>query len=405
MSVTTTVLDAALEYARSGWAVFPAPPGKKKSYKAAKFSSGQNWGKTKSAEEIKRDFARWPDANVGIPTGVENNIFVVEADTPEGHEVDGIAALKELEAEHGKLPDTLMAISPTGSLHHFFNHPGGGVKIKNSASEIAPGIDVRGEGGMVIAPPSVKPGVGAYRWLNNLPIADAPSWLVALVTANDDGERQPGAEPEADPARVAAALAVMPNADIGWDEWNRIGMAVWRATGGRGFAEFDAWSQKSAKYDANNTAEKWAKFFESPPNQIGAGTLFWLASAAAEAGLEAAANDPEIHAKIIAELGEQPNAEQPKANGKRRLLLSSAEFVNGFVPPDYLVDGMLLRKNVYALTGRTGDGKTAVALRIAAHVACGLPLAERTVEKGACCTSPARTPTTFARAGSRCARI
>jgi predicted transcriptional regulator len=85
---------------------------------------------------------------------------------------------------------------------------------------------------------------------------------------------------------------------------------------------------------------------------------------------------------------EERDAEQPhetsanRAEGRRQLLLSSAEFVKGFVPPDYLIDGMLQRKNVYALTGRTGDGKTAVALRIAAHVARGLPIAERSVEQG-----------------------
>ena len=53
--------------------------------------------------------------------------------------------------------------------------------IKNSASKLGPGVDVRGDGGMVIAPPSVKPGKGTYRWLHNKPIADAPSWLVQLI--------------------------------------------------------------------------------------------------------------------------------------------------------------------------------------------------------------------------------
>jgi hypothetical protein len=66
----------------------------------------------------------------------------------------------------------------------------------------------------------------------------------------------------------------------------------------------------------------------------------------------------------------------------QKLLLSSKEFVEGFVPPDYLVDGLLQRKYVYSLTGPTGSGKTAVALRIAAHVALGLSLGGLAVEKG-----------------------
>jgi hypothetical protein len=75
-----------------------------------------------------------------------------------------------LEAKHGSLPATLEAESPSGSIHRYYKHPG--FKIKNSGSGIAPGVDVRGDGGQVVAPPSVKPGKGAYKWRNDLPIAD-----------------------------------------------------------------------------------------------------------------------------------------------------------------------------------------------------------------------------------------
>jgi len=64
------------------------------------------------------------------------------------------------------------------------------------------------------------------------------------------------------------------------------------------------------------------------------------------------------------------------------LILSSAEFVAGFVPPDYLIDDLLQRRYVYAMTAPTGTGKTCIALRMAAHVALGLKLAGMEVEKG-----------------------
>jgi len=67
---------------------------------------------------------------------------------------------------------------------------------------------------------------------------------------------------------------------------------------------------------------------------------------------------------------------------KANLLQSSAEFVAGFVPPDYLVDGLLQRRYVYSMTAPTGFGKTAIALRIAAHVALGIELAGMEVEQG-----------------------
>ena len=106
---------------------------------------------------------------------------MVETDTVEGHGIDGAASLAQLETKHGALPETLQAISPSGSVHRYFKHPGAGAKIKNSASELGAGIDVKGDGGMVIAPPTVRPGVGVYRWLNSNPIAEPPAWLIELT--------------------------------------------------------------------------------------------------------------------------------------------------------------------------------------------------------------------------------
>ena len=177
----SAVLAAALHYAAQGWAVFPVRPDSKQSYKCAAHSDGRKWGMTRDADEIRQDFTRWPNARIGIPTGAANGIVVVETDTPEGHGVDGAIALAGLEAEHGTLPETLQAISPSGSIHRYFRHPSAGIKIKNSASEIGPGIDVRGDGGMVVAPPSINPDGRRYRWLNRSPIAPMPAWLVELT--------------------------------------------------------------------------------------------------------------------------------------------------------------------------------------------------------------------------------
>jgi putative DNA primase/helicase len=66
-------------------------------------------------------------------------------------------------------------------VHRYFKHPGAGIKIISSASELGAGIDVRGDGGMVIAPPTMRPGVGVYRWINRNPIAVMPNWLVDLT--------------------------------------------------------------------------------------------------------------------------------------------------------------------------------------------------------------------------------
>jgi hypothetical protein len=195
------IVEHAAHYAaNNGWHVFPVPPGTKKSHKSALHSDGRPWGATIDAAEIRRDFQQWPDANVGIVTGAMSGIFVIETDTADGHGegTDGAAALARLEAEHGPLPPTLEAESPSGSIHRYYNHPA--FKIKNSASLIGPGIDIRGDGGMVVAPPSIKPGKGAYSWRNQLPIADAPQWLLDRIVA---GKEKP--QPELSISKQAVA--------------------------------------------------------------------------------------------------------------------------------------------------------------------------------------------------------
>jgi putative DNA primase/helicase len=373
-------LPAALAYAGIGWFIFPVPIGTKQSHKSAKYSGDRKWGMTRDADEIRQNWRQWPDANIGVPTGQVNGIFVVEADTVEGHGVDGIAALKELEARHGKLPDTLMAASPSGSIHYYFRHPGG--YIKNSASKLAPGVDTKADGGMVVAPPSVKPGVGTYRWLNQAEIADAPDWLLKLVTddaaaerRDRDVERQQGDDPEADHDLIAAALAVIPNADIGWEDWNSVGMAAWSATGGSdvGFKAFDLWSQKAKKYNKNNTTEKWNTYFTCPPTSIGAGTIFWLADAADRMwryGSDADDNDPEPDHADDTRGSMPPPRSRKKSRGEKTTVLVRA---NDVVPRrlDWLWKGHLVRGAQELMTGVPGYGKSQVQCSLVACITTG----------------------------------
>jgi hypothetical protein len=84
---------------------------------------------------------------------------------------------------------------------------------------------------------------------------------------------RPGNSGQADALDVAAALAVLANDDLDWEQWNTIGLACWRATGGSeaGYAAFAAWSSKSAKFDPRTTRTRWDHFATSPPDRIGAG--------------------------------------------------------------------------------------------------------------------------------------
>lgn len=114
---------------------------------------------------------------------------------------------------------------------------------------------------------------------------DAQQKLAEAVEAAGFGKRKAGpvksGVAQAPIADIAAALAVIPNAGLHWDDWNRIGMAVWRATGGHpdGLASWQDWSAKSPKHDGQACAIRWAHFSTSPPSAVGAGTIFFLARA------------------------------------------------------------------------------------------------------------------------------
>jgi P4 family phage/plasmid primase-like protien len=180
---------AAVALAARGWLTFPADVANKKSMKAGKRDANgkwltERWGATKEEAEIRTNYRQWPGAGIGIPTGPTNGIFVIEADTPKGHGgANGNVSLEAMQAVYGEpFSPTLMARSPSGSMHYYFKWPDG-MTVKNSVSIIGPAVDVRGEGGMVIAPPSRKPS-GVYEWVNwGTGVADAPAWLLRLVAA------------------------------------------------------------------------------------------------------------------------------------------------------------------------------------------------------------------------------
>lgn len=297
----TPMLQAALSYARSGFAVFPVPRGTKMSFKSAARNGGVRWGATRDPLEIARDFERWPTANIGIPTGKENKFWVMELDTA-AHGVDGAATLAALVAQHGELPLTRQALSPSGSRHFYFTYPPH-LTIRNDTSrKLGNGIDVRADGGMVVAPPSERDD-GIYTWDNAEHLTHAPQWLLDLVHTPQFDRRVQYLHDDDNQIvhmdLVAAVMAHVPT-KLNWHERNNIGMAIWTCTGGSqsGFVIWDNWLRRSGKYDARSTAARWAAMARSPPTDIGYGTLSYLATAANPKWLT------ELDNKLIATMNE-----------------------------------------------------------------------------------------------------
>jgi hypothetical protein len=144
---------------------------------------------TRDAEAIKVWWRAEPAANVAVRTGAISNLIVVDIDGGEAE-----AALAQLEVECGALPPSVEVITARGR-HVWFRHPGG--TVPNSAGRVAAGIDVRGDGGYVLAPPSVHPDGRRYSWSVDCAssLAPAPDWLLAnLAAPNGNGSATPSTD-------------------------------------------------------------------------------------------------------------------------------------------------------------------------------------------------------------------
>lgn len=126
---------------------------------------------------------RMRDHNIGIVTGkVSGNIFVVDVDVGEGK--PGEDSLHDLQMKHDDLPDTLTAITGSGGRHLFYRAPEG-ISVKTGTNTLGVGIDTRGEGGFVVAAPSVHASGNPYV-INESPVVDAPTWLLDLVSEKSE---------------------------------------------------------------------------------------------------------------------------------------------------------------------------------------------------------------------------
>jgi hypothetical protein len=165
------IRDAALLYAHLGLSVIPLRG------KAPWFDDWPNRA-TDDPDVIAGWWEHWPTVNVGIATGVKSNVFVVDIDPEKG----GRDSWDDLRTSG--IPDTWQAITGRGGTHYYFRYPK--FRVKTCAG-ILPGIDIRGEGGQAVAPPSVHPDTHRrYEWdgskpIDQQPIAEPPGWMLDLL--------------------------------------------------------------------------------------------------------------------------------------------------------------------------------------------------------------------------------
>ena len=183
-------LDAALAYARAGLPVLPlhspTASGGCSCRKPSCTSKGKH-PRTRSGvydasvdeATIRNWWKRRPDANVGIATGVASRLVVLDVDPRNG----GDESLKKLGRDYGQLPETWQSRTGGGGSHYYFKYPTGVTAVHNRGSLGGlPGIEIKSDGLLVVAPPSTTD--GQYSWhptSRNLALADIPPWLLELV--------------------------------------------------------------------------------------------------------------------------------------------------------------------------------------------------------------------------------
>lgn len=166
----------ALAYAARGQRVFPCREASKVPLTPRGCKDA-----TTDVGAIQKWWRESPRANVALATGGRLAVLDIDGEP-------GVFNLAQLEAKHGEI---LTATSKTWSGHHLWFKVPAGIEIGNSTGRVGGGLDVRGEGGYVLAPPSLHPAGVTYTWEVRVPLALMPEWLVELARKPDWAHTNP----------------------------------------------------------------------------------------------------------------------------------------------------------------------------------------------------------------------
>ena len=363
-----SVLQTALAYAKQDIRVIPIKQGEKR-------PPMQGWqnAATSDPTTIRTWFeGQFKDCGLGIATGEFRNRYLVVIDIDDRPEFSGSDTLKDLEQLHGELPNTVEVITGSGGRHIYFltDQP-----IRNEASgKLGQGIDVRGIGGQVLAPPTIHPNGKTYEWVEgksiaNNPPADMPLWMVLILTEKhtDDipitYESTTNILTEEGPASRYCAATTWPELlrQDGWTQahTDHTGETHWVRPGKdirEGTSATTGWQGKDIL----------KVFTTSIPNlPAGAYTRFGYTAAMHHNG------DRSAFAKHLLQQGNAliPVQQPTKTDN---ILINWEEFwTQSFPEEDWLIKPLIPRNQLVVIFAPGGTGKSLLALYIAAGLATG----------------------------------
>ena len=330
--------------------------------------------------------------NVGVITGrCSGNVFVIDLDDQKGPEAEAWwHGLLEVH-NNGLDIETVEQRTGGGGRQKLFRAPPDWVAPTNKTSI---NIDIRGQGGFAMLPPSRHESGKDYEWLPGrapweVPIADAPEWLLEAIEALVERHGGVAGGPRTQTASGAGTDAFGNQTD-GREEY--MTKLVWAAVIGLRrdspippsnsdrdavWADYERNTRSRLPDDARTNTERLEEEGRGPSlfaNKWRRAVKKWDTKVAEEAGKPKPGEfepEPEATPQV------DPATGQPLP-----LVLTAAQFVAGFTPPAYLIDGILQRGYLYSLTARTGHGKTAVAMYVAQCIARGEAMHGKEVKAG-----------------------
>jgi bifunctional DNA primase/polymerase-like protein len=211
-------------YASLGFRVFPLVPRTKRPLTSHGLADA-----TADPEQITRWWWCHASAGVAIRTGAASRIIVLDVDPRAG----GDESFAELEHRFGKLPSTPIVHTGGGGAHYYFANPGAMLTAGAVPCRVGlggwPGIDLKADGGYVVAPPSIHPNGERYVWdlvfdLETTFLADTPAWILELAAQGRDVERVPYQRAplsEESEIRIANAIGLYENTYLRFHERSR----------------------------------------------------------------------------------------------------------------------------------------------------------------------------------------
>ena len=377
------LLAHALAYAERGWPVFPTHTpinggcscrrqNCKQIGKHPRIIHGRN-GATTDPDTIRRWWGVWPDANIGIATGAESRLVVLDVD--DGGE-DTLVGKEQ--------PDTVEQITGSGGRHMFYQRPDTDSRYKTLV-RFMHGLDSRADGGYIVAPPSLHESGRRYEWeassdpFDGVAPAPCPNWLLESIEApavESSTHAAPEWNPDGElPNNITEMLSAIPSED--YDTWRDVGMALHYTDPADGLDVWDWWSSLAENYDGDAVRREWRNFSRRGHQVSNPITLYTVRRLAEqhgwldpdiEHGAQAAAQILESHQRKVADelacayqKGSAPTKEndQPDVMPSKGLIREvAAHILERSVRPQPLLAVLAATAFVATLAGRKYQTET-----------------------------------------------